>query len=266
MKTHEYPEITLLGTRLTLCSETRLIEAIEDYVRKRGKALILSGNVHSFNLAYKNPWLREYFNRADIVRLDGAGLRMGAFLLGYRTPPRITWADFARNLAAFCESREIRLYFLGNRPGTAKKAAETLQQEFPALSIAGTCHGYFEKTDGHPENEKVIQEINAAAPDILIVGMGMPLQEKWLKENRHNITAPVVMTAGAAFEWIAGEKKRAPRGICRMGLEWLWRLWLEPARLAKRYLIGNPLFLWRVLKEKFADKDGRLRMYEEKIL
>jgi len=249
--------ISLLGVRLTLCSKTELLASIGYYILKRQKTLILSGNVHSFNLAYKNPWLREYFNQADIVRLDGAGLRMGAFILGHETPPRITLADFAWNLSRFCEAEGFRLFFLGSLPGIAEKAAEKLKQRFPKLQIVGTCNGYFEKNLAHPENKEIIHTVNVADTDILIVGMGMPLQEKWLKQNRHSINAPVIMTAGSAFEWIADEKPRAPRWMRDNGMEWLWRLRLEPGRLAKRYLIGNPLFLWRIMKEKLVCATGK---------
>lgn len=186
---------------------------------------------------------------------------MGAFILGYVTPPRITLADFAWNLSLFCEAEGFRLFFWGNQPGIAEKAAAKLKQKCPRLQIVGTCHGYFEKKTAHLENNKVIHTINTSEADILIVGMGMPLQEKWLKQNRHGINVPVIMTAGSAFEWISGEKPRAPIWMCENGLEWLWRFMLEPRRLCRRYFIGNPLFLWRILREKFAcptSKDNRL--------
>lgn len=224
---------------------------------KRG--MVLSGNVHSLNLAYRQAWLRLFMNHADLVRLDGAGLRLGARVLGHPTPPRATWADFAWQLAAFAEPRGFTFFFLGGRPGVAEKAAARLRERHPDLQIVGTHHGYFDKTPGSPENEAVVHAINAVKPNILIVGFGMPIQERWLMENWDRIDANVALTAGAMFDYVSGELRRGPRWMTDHGLEWLARLIIEPRRLWKRYLIGNPLFLWRVLKQRF----GLLRLPED---
>lgn len=253
----EFPEIRLLGTKVTLCTKNELLEAIHHYVKSNQKALVLSGNVHSVNLAYETPWLQEYMNQAEIVRLDGAGLRLGARLLGWRTPTRMTWADFAWDLAKFCEDENIGLFFLGNRPGVAQRAARKLQEKTPGLRMVGHQHGYFAKEAGNPETVAVIRAINAAKADIVIVGLGMPLQEKWLRENRAQIEAPVVMTGGAVFEWLAGVHCRAPNWMMNNGMEWLWRLIIEPKRLWRRYLLGNPLFVLRILKQRFLSRGVR---------
>ncbi|MGC9399875.1 MAG: WecB/TagA/CpsF family glycosyltransferase [Anaerolineae bacterium] len=214
--------------------------------------IVLSGNVHSFNLAYRQLWLRSFFNQANVVRLDGAGVRLGAWILGHQTPSRMTWADFAWDLAEFAEPRGFTFFFLGARPGVADKAAAKLKIRFPNLRIVGTHHGYFDKTPGSAENEAVIEQINAVKPNILIIGFGMPLQERWLMENWDRINANVALTGGAVFDYVSGELRRAPRWMTDNGLEWLGRLLIEPRRLWKRYLIGNPLFLWRVLKQRFG--------------
>jgi N-acetylglucosaminyldiphosphoundecaprenol N-acetyl-beta-D-mannosaminyltransferase len=214
--------------------------------------MVLSGNVHSFNLAYRQSWLRAFFNQADVVRLDGAGVRLGAWILGHQTPNRMTWADFAWDLAEFAAPRGFTFFFLGARPGVADKAAANLKARYPDLCIVGTHHGYFDKTPGSAENEAVIEQINAVKPNILIVGFGMPLQERWLMENWDRIDANVALTGGAVFDYVSGELQRAPRWMTENGLEWLGRLLIEPRRLWNRYLIGNPLFLWRVLKQRLG--------------
>jgi N-acetylglucosaminyldiphosphoundecaprenol N-acetyl-beta-D-mannosaminyltransferase len=246
------PSTKLLGVKLTLCDKSELLGSIENWIRDGERAIVLSGNVHAFNLAYGHPWLRQFMNRADVVRLDGAGLRLGARILGASTPPRMTWADFAWDLAGFVESRGFACFFLGARPGVAEKAAARLKERFPGISIVGTHHGYFDRSPGSPENEALIGQINAARPDILIVGFGMPLQEQWLRENWERIDANVVFTGGAVFDYISGELDRAPGWMRDRGLEWLGRLAIEPRRLWRRYLIGNPLFLWRVLKQRLG--------------
>jgi len=242
--------VKLLGTNLSLVSKKDLLKLIKARIKEHKRLIIASGNVQSFNLAYKNPRLQKFMNLADVVRLDGAGLRLGARILGIDTPPRMTWADLAWDLAGLCRENNFSMYLLGNDLGMAEKAAHVLQSKNPGLNICGCMHGFFQKESMHPENISVIQDINQANPDILIVGLGMPLQEFWLEENMKKLNIPVIMTAGAAFEWIAREKKRAPECMLKGGFEWLWRLWLEPKRLFRRYVVGNPLFLLRVLMQK----------------
>jgi N-acetylglucosaminyldiphosphoundecaprenol N-acetyl-beta-D-mannosaminyltransferase len=171
----------------------------------------------------------------------------------------MTWADFAWQLTEFAEPRGFTFFFLGARPGVADKAAANLKARYPDLRIVGTHHGYFDKTPGSVENEAVIEQINAVKPNILIVGFGMPLQERWLMENWDRIDANVALTGGAVFDYVSGELQRAPRWMTDNGLEWLGRLLIEPRRLWKRYLIGNPLFIWRVLKQRL----GLLRFDED---
>jgi N-acetylglucosaminyldiphosphoundecaprenol N-acetyl-beta-D-mannosaminyltransferase len=250
---------SLLGVRFTIHSSDALLPLIAEASTRRLKSLIVSGNVHAFNLAYTSPWLCWFLNRADAIRIDGVGVRLGLRILGHSTPARATWADFAWQLAAFAEPRGFTFYFLGARPGVAEKAAARLKERHPNLRIVGTHHGYFDKAPGSPENEAVVEAISAVKPNILIVGFGMPLQEHWLLENWERLDANVALTAGAAFDYISGELRRGPRWMTDNGLEWLARLIIEPRRLWRRYLIGNPLFLWRVLKQRL----GLLRLPEE---
>lgn len=244
--------IEVLGVRITTADSERLLDYIGCSVAGGHKRTILSGNVHALNLSYEQTWLRDYLNHADAVRLDGAGVRLGARLLGHRTPTRITWADFGWELAAYAAENSLRLFFLGSKPGIAEKAARTLQEKYPHLQVVGTHHGYFDKTPGGQESADVLQLINDAHPDIVIVGFGMPLQEAWLSHCREAIQAPVVMTGGAVFDYISGVLQRPSRVFTGFGLEWLGRMLIEPRRLWRRYLIGNPRFLWRILRGEFA--------------
>jgi N-acetylglucosaminyldiphosphoundecaprenol N-acetyl-beta-D-mannosaminyltransferase len=242
----------VLGIQLSMCTEVELLDAIRHSVVIGSKMTVLSGNVHSFNLACQHQWLRSFFNKADIVRLDGVGVRLGAWILGFRTPSRVTWADFAWDLARYAELHGLTLFFLGGRPGVAERASEVLKTRFPDLRIVGTHHGYFDKAPGDPENESLVEQINAVRPDILIVGFGMPTQERWLLENWDRVEANVALTGGAVFDYVSGELRRAPIWMTDHGLEWLGRLLIEPRRLWKRYLVGNPLFLWRVVQQRFG--------------
>jgi N-acetylglucosaminyldiphosphoundecaprenol N-acetyl-beta-D-mannosaminyltransferase len=242
----------LLGIRFLGQGKQALLPALAEKIDRREKTIVLSGNVHGFNLAYEQPWLRDFYNRADFIRIDGAGLRLGARLLGQKLPARVTLADFIWDLATYAEPRGYRLFFLGAAPGIARAAADRLQERYPALQIVGIQHGFFTKTAGHPENETVLNQIAASRPDVLFVGMGMPLQERWLCENWERLAATVILSAGALFDYTAGHLQRPPAIFTRTGFEWLGRLLIEPERLWRRYLVGNPLFIWRIVRQRFG--------------
>jgi N-acetylglucosaminyldiphosphoundecaprenol N-acetyl-beta-D-mannosaminyltransferase len=125
------------------------------------------------------------------------------------------------------------------------------------LRIVGVRHGYFDHSAGSAENEAVLEEINAAAPDILLVGLGMPLQERWLTQNRQGLNVGVALSGGAVFDYVSQRVRRGPPILTESGFEWLARLLNEPRRLWKRYLLGNPLFLLRVLRQLLLRTTGR---------
>jgi N-acetylglucosaminyldiphosphoundecaprenol N-acetyl-beta-D-mannosaminyltransferase len=244
--------VNVLGVRVDPLTVEDLHAEIGRLVRGSERALVLNANANCLNFCHQDPTLREFLNQAEIVLCDGAGVMLAARILGGRIPERITYADWAWQLAAFAAAEGFSLYFLGARPGVAEEAARRLQQRYPALKIAGVHHGYFDHSVGSPENEAVLQEINASSPDILLIGLGMPLQEYWLMENRHNLNASVVLTGGAVFDYVSGRLRRGPRLLTESGFEWLARLLIEPRRLWRRYIVGNPLFLLRVLKQRLS--------------
>lgn len=244
--------IEILGVRVDRISAEELRAELLRVVRKGGRALVMHVNVHCLNLAYRRPWLRETLNRADVVFCDGAGVALAARMLGRPPLERFTYADEMWRLAEFAEKQGLSLFFLGARPGVAEKAAAVLQEKHPRLKIAGVMHGYFDKSAGSPGNEAVVAEINAARPNILVVGFGMPIQEMWLRENWDHLNVNVAITLGAIFDYISGELRRGPRILVDNGLESVARLAIEPRRLWRRYVVGNPLFLLRVLKQRFG--------------
>lgn len=241
--------------KISNCILKDLLNTIHIEIYKEDKtkpSIMLSANIHGFNQAYKHPWLMKLNNEAELVRNDSAGISLAGKILGTPIKERMTWADFGWELADFCEKEGLTQYFLGNKPGIPEKAKERLQEKHPGLQVVGTHHGYFEKVG--PENEAVIKNINSLKPDILIVGFGMPLQERWILENREKLDVGIIMTGGNCFTFLAGEESRAPEWMHENGLEWLYRLVKEPKRMFTRYIIGNPLFLGRVLLQKFGKK------------
>jgi len=237
--------VNVLGVGVDPLTVEELHAEIERLVRSGERGLVLNANAHCLNLCYEDPKLRDFLNGAEVVFCDGVGVMLAARILGRRLPARITYADWVWQLAAFVESEGFSLYFLGARPGVAQAAARRLKERYSGLEIVGVHHGYF----NHSENEAVVEEINAATPDILLVGLGMPLQEYWLMENWHRLDAGVALTGGAVFDYVSGRLRRGPHLLTSSGFEWLARLLIEPRRLWRRYLIGNPFFLLRVLRQ-----------------
>ncbi len=242
--------VKILGIQVHLLTEIRLYQYITYVILQKRRALVLNVNIHCYNVAYHNPWLRDYLNNADIVFCDGSGVALGARILGLPIPKRFTSADWMWDLAELAEHRGFTFFFLGAKPTIAEKAAQKLIDRFPGLRIT-THHGYFDMTTDSVENQIIVRQINASKANILVVGFGMPLQETWLKENWDNLNVNIGFSTGAVFDYISGELKRGPRWMTSNGLEWLARLLIEPKRLWRRYLIGNMFFLYLILKERF---------------
>jgi len=235
----------ILGTKITSASVDELHNLILTSVKENRRIHIGSGNIYSFNIAYRNTTMRSFLNHAAAVRCDGYGVVVGARLFGIRLAERRTWADWWPLLGRFCEVNDLSMFFLGGKPEVADVARTRLLEHFNDLQVLGTHHGYVGEEE--PANLAVIAQINRTAPDILVVGMGMPLQETWLTRYRDSINAPVVLTGGACFDYLSGNMSRCPHWMSRYGLEWLYRLTLEPARMWRRYIIGNPLFFIRIV-------------------
>ena len=260
MEPHVEPRagrIDVLGVGVDPITVAELHAEVARLVRDSKLGLVLNVNAHCLNLCYEDRELRHALNSADVVFCDGAGVMLAARMLGSRIPVRITYAAWIWRLANFAAAEDFSLYFLGARPGVAQEAARRLRERYPGLRIVGDHHGYFDHSAGSAENEAVLEEINATSPDILLVGLGMPRQEIWLTQNRHRLDAGVALTGGAVFDYVSGRVRRGPRLLTEHGLEWLARLIHEPRRLWRRYLIGNPLFLLRVLRHHLIRPAGK---------
>lgn len=233
-------------------SVEQVINFIDDAIRTQRKSILAYVNVHAINLAQKQSWFKDFLNKADVTYCDGYGVKWGAEILGADIPQRYTPPDWIVDLASLCTRKGYSLYFLGARQGVAQEAAQALMDKHPHLIITGSHHGYFDKKPGNAENQAVIQAINQAKPDILVIGLGMPLQEKWLAENWDQVETWVALPVGAMFDYLAGELPRAPRWLTDRGLEWLGRLVVEPGRLWRRYLVGNPRFFYNVIRQRLG--------------
>ncbi len=244
-------EFQVLGVRLHRLTVEELLALIASRAVLDGKTVIAHANAHGLNIACELPWYRQFLNQADVVFCDGFGVLLGARILGHRVRAshRMTCPDWIEDLARTCAEHSLSLFLLAGRPGVAEAAAAKLQAAAPGLRVAAH-HGYFEKTG--PANDAVVARINEFRPHVLYVGMGMPLQEQWIAANKERVDAHVFLPLGACLDFYAGYVPRAPRWMTDHGLEWLGRLCIERQRLWRRYVIGNPKFLWRVIRQRLG--------------
>jgi N-acetylglucosaminyldiphosphoundecaprenol N-acetyl-beta-D-mannosaminyltransferase len=247
------PKGNILGVYLDVIDKNGLHCAIESTVAQGRKDVYAYANIHALNLAQRLQGFKAFLNSSHIVYCDGEGVRLGARLLGFSLPPRVVLTYWAWELCAFCAEQGYSVFFLGAHDNVVRLAAENATRRFPQLKITGWHHGYFQKEG--PENEDVIRRIDAAGPDILLVGFGMPAQEEWIAANQSLLNVHAILPAGSLFDYMSGKKSVAPEWMANHGLEWLYRLMQEPGRLWKRYLIGNPLFFARVLLQALRGRE-----------
>jgi N-acetylglucosaminyldiphosphoundecaprenol N-acetyl-beta-D-mannosaminyltransferase len=244
----------VLGVRVDDIPRDVIVDRICDAAISEGRLLVLNVNVHMLMLAREHHWLRRFIDDADVVFCDGAGVQLASLLLTGARPHRSTppeWAGAATRRLAGC-GRSI--YWLGGKPGATEKAARTFEAMHGART-AGWQHGFFDQRPGSADNQALVEHINRAAPDVLFVNMGMPLQEFWLYHHWPLLNVRVAVAAGALVDHAAGHVRRPPQWVANFGLEWAVRLAVEPRRLWRRYLIGLPMFGAVLLREMILRRE-----------
>jgi len=210
---------------------------------------VVTPNVDHAVVFQHHAGLREAYEHAALVLADGMPVVAVARLLGRTLPGRVAGSDLAPALFAAAEQQGgLRVYLLGAGPGVAQRAAANIAARWPAVHVVGTyCPAIGFEHDPR-ENERILADIAAAKPDVLLVGLGAPKQELWVDAHRERIAVAVTLCIGATIDFLAGEKKRAPRWMRRTGLEWLHRVASEPRRLLSRYARDAwvfPRLVWR---------------------
>ncbi len=205
-------------------------------------------NAHCVNQIQRDDHYHKIIEETDILLPDGSGLRLAAGLSGSGKIDNLNGTDLFPHLCEQAAERNQSIFLLGGGPGIASTAAKNMRNTIPGLRFAGTQNGFFTKgTD-----DELIQKINDSGASILLVGMGVPLQEKWIAKYRDQITVPVILGVGGLFDYYSGKIARAPLLVRKMGMEWGWRLAMEPGRLANRYIIGNTRFIAHAVKHAFV--------------
>ncbi len=226
----------LLGVRVQPLALEDILSHIAEAIGSGKKLIIANHNLHSIYLFHRDEKMRRLFAMADVVHADGMSIVALGRILGYPFDRsyRVTYGDLLPRLAERAAAESWRLFYLGAEPGVAERGAALLRSRYPGLEIAA-MHGYFDPTG--PANEERLKQIAAFRPNVLLVGMGMPRQEHWIVDNVGRLDTDVVMTAGAAIEWVMGILRPCPRWVSDHGLQWLWRLVWHPRRVWRRYLV-----------------------------
>lgn len=233
------PRATLFNLPLIQATRSEAAYSIVDMAVSGEAITIQFINAHCVNLALRDESYRRALDHADMLLPDGSGIAIAARLAGEGLGENLNGTDLFPEICRHSARRGQAIYLLGGKPGIAAGAAGAMQQAFPQLRIAGTRHGFWTAA----EEDALIEEINGSGAAIVMVGLGVPLQEKWIARVRHRLTARVVMGVGGLFDYYSGAIPRAPLPIRKVGCEWAWRLLQEPRRLFARYVIGNPQFM-----------------------
>lgn len=233
----------LENTSLTAAARD-LVAAAKDGRRTR----VVFANAYVINTMHADAAYRATVASADRVYADGSGLAIAARIAGRPLIDNVNGTDMFPLICQETIRAGLKIFLLGGKPGIAKRAAANLASFGLGEAIAGVYHGYF--VHGSREEDEVIQRINASGADIVLVGFGVPVQDTWVKRNAARIKAPVIAGVGGLFDFFAGEVARSPKAMRSLGCEWVWRLMMEPRRMARRYLIGNATFLRHSVAER----------------
>ncbi len=232
---------------------------------QRPPLTVVGPNAHLVMLAEHDSRFADAMQEADLAVPDGVSVVMASRVLGVPIPERVTGGDLMERMCREAAHYGFRVYFLGGLPGSAVMAAHNLRARYPGLCICGTSCPPLGFENRPSEQARILREIDAASPDLLCVAFGAPRQEIWMQQNRAHLNVGAILPVGAAFDTQAGLRRRAPRWVQAIALEWLFRLLMEPRRLGRRYLIGNTQFILLVLRQWRQEKLGALRRRFEKF-
>jgi exopolysaccharide biosynthesis WecB/TagA/CpsF family protein len=239
-------DFKLFGIRVINTTMPQLLDECEDILAGDSQVSIGFVNADCMNKCFSDEHYHHTLRDMNRVYPDGIGVRLASQMFGNGVKDNINGTDLFPLLCERLAGTSHGIFLLGAREGIAESTAKNMQERFPGLTIAGFRDGYFTPE----EEDEVIGRINASGADVLMVAMGAPRQEKWIARNRERLNVTMLMGVGGLFDFYSGRVSRAPVWIREVGLEWAWRLLQEPGRMWRRYVVGNPLFLYRVWQQK----------------
>lgn len=242
----QHPHADVFGIDISAINMNRALDLSERWIATGKSAYICMTGVHGVMEAQSNANLRRILNEAFINAPDGMPMSWVGWLQGHMQMDRVYGPDFMANLCRLSVSKGYRHYLYGGQPGVAQELKDALQKRFPGLQVVGTCTPPFRNLT-QDEEDALLKDVQDAKPDILWVGLSTPRQECFMADYMQRLHVPLVVGVGAAFDFHTGRLHEAPAWIKRAGFQWLHRLLQDPRRLWKRYLLNNPVFLWRMV-------------------
>ena len=233
-------QVNILGVNVDAVTMAEAVAHVTAAMDVRANVMIATANAEMIMRATHDEELRDILNAAALVVPDGAGTVWAARHLGHAMPERVAGYDLAQELLRRAPAEGRRIYFFGAAPGVAEKAKEKAEQLYPGIEIVGVRNGFFSPAD----NAAIITEIRAARPDLLLVALGVPKQEKWIAAHLAELDVPAAIGVGGTLDVMAGVMKRAPYWMQKAKLEWLFRGLMQPKRAGR--LLALPKFVLKV--------------------
>ena len=232
--------VNILGVDVDAVTMAEAVDVVRRAMDTRAGVMVATANAEMLMRATHDEELRRILNASALVVPDGAGTVWAARHLGHAMPERVAGYDLAQELLRCAPAEGRRVYFFGSAPGVAEKAKAKAEQLYPGIEIVGVRNGFFSPAD----NASIIAEIRAARPDLLLVALGVPKQEKWIAAHLAELDVPVAIGVGGTLDVMAGVMKRAPHWMQKAKLEWLFRGLMQPKRAGR--LLALPKFVLKV--------------------
>lgn len=232
--------VNILGVDVDAVTMAEAVDVVRRAMDMRAGVMVATANAEMLMRATHDEELRRILNASALVVPDGAGTVWAARHLGHAMPERVAGYDLAQELLRCAPAEGRRVYFFGSAPGVAEKAKAKAEQLYPGIEIVGVRNGFFSPAD----NAAIIAEIRAARPDLLLVALGVPKQEKWIAAHLAELDVPVAIGVGGTLDVMAGVMKRAPHWMQKAKLEWLFRGLMQPKRAGR--LLALPKFVLKV--------------------
>lgn len=242
---------SVLGVTIDCLDLEGLLGSVAGWIAAGERRAVCYVNAHCLNLANADDGYRALLNRADLVYTDGVGVVWAARLLGGCRLRKMTGADWIEALCALAAREGWRIFIVAGEPGVAAAAAARLAARHPGLLIAGCADGFWRERS----EAETLAAITSERPQLVLVGTGTPRQEQWIARHSPEQPPAVWWAVGALFDYVAGRERRAPAWMRRLALEWLWRLLVDPLGKWRRFVLGIPLFLLRVLLARRRSRD-----------
>lgn len=251
----ESGHVIVAGTRIHNVTARQVLARADQWLAgKEVPRLICTPNADHCVQARSDDEFRRVLAAADLCVPDGMAVMYAARLLGWPLRERVSGRLLMLSLCGLAADRGYSVFLLGSAPGVARRAAEVLCHWYPNLCIAGTYSPPYGFESQESEVARTVAAVRAAKPDILLVALGTPKQEKFIARNLQALRVPLSMGVGAAFDIVSGQRWNPPRWMTEIGLEWLWKLVQEPDRMWRRYLVRGPLFVALVLRQRLSGR------------